>query len=102
MRGATAGDERCNCSNFTAARGVVTKDLQHLVNPPRGTDHSIRNVPVVPRDNDSTNTGFLSCFDIVDIIKAVSSVGSLELLSQIIVTDASGEHHGFWGEDVLN
>jgi len=59
-------------------------------------------VPVMPGDDNSTDTSFLSPFDIVDLVEAVSSVGSLELLGQIIVTNTSGIHHGFWGEDVLN
>jgi len=57
---------------------------------------------VVPRDNNSTDTSFLPLFDIVDLIEAVSGVRRLELLSQIIITDTSGVHNGFRGEDVLN
>ena len=59
-------------------------------------------VPVVSRDNNSTDASFLSLFDIVDLIEAVSSVGSPELLSKVIVTDASGVYHRFGGEYVLN
>ena len=100
MRGATAGDERWDCSNFSAARKVVTKDLQHLVSPPRPPDLS--DVPVVPRNDNSAGAGLFSFLDKVNLIETLPGVGSLELLGQIIVSDASGVHHGFWGEDVLN
>jgi len=59
-------------------------------------------VPVVPRNHNSAGAGLFPLFDIVNLIEALPSVSSLELLSQIVVTDASGVHHGFWGEDVLN
>jgi len=59
-------------------------------------------VPVVSRNNNSASTSFHPLFYVVDIIEALSGVSSLELLSQIIVADASGVHDGFWGEDVLN
>jgi len=59
-------------------------------------------VPVVPRNNNRAGTSFHPLFHIVDLVEALSGVSSLELLSQIIVTDASGVHDGFWGEDVLN
>ena len=57
---------------------------------------------MVSRNNNSAGTSFHPLFDIVDVIEALSGVSSLELLSQIIVADASGVHDGFWGEDVLN
>lgn len=57
---------------------------------------------MVPSDNDSASTSLFPLFDIVNIIEALPGVSDLELLSQIIVADASGVHHGFWGEDVLN
>ena len=59
-------------------------------------------VPVMPRDNDSTGTGLFPLFDIVNLIEALPGVSSLELLGQVIVTDASGVHHRFWRKDVLN
>ena len=102
MRGATAGDERCDCSNFSAARKVVTNDLQHSLSPSQASGHSTNDVPVVPRNDHSTSAGLFSLFDKVNIIEALPGVSSLELLGQIVVTDASGVHHGFWRKDVLN
>jgi len=57
---------------------------------------------VVSSDNDSASTSLFPLFDIVYVIKALPGVGKLELLSQIVVTDASSIDHGFWGEDVLD
>ena len=57
---------------------------------------------MVSSDNDSTSTGLFPFFDIVDIVEALPGVSNFELLSQIIVTDASSIDHGFWGEDVLD
>jgi hypothetical protein len=100
MRGATAGDERWDCSNFSAARKVVTNDLQIFLNPPRASQ--LNDVPVVSCDNNSASTGPFPLFDVVNFIETLPGVSSLELFSQIIVTDASGVHHGFWREDVLD
>lgn len=57
---------------------------------------------MVPRDNDSAGTGLFPLFDKVNLIEALPGVSGLKLLGKIIVTDASGVHHGFWREDVLN
>ena len=59
-------------------------------------------VPVVPCNDNGAGTSFFPLFDIVNLIETLPGVGSLELFSQIIVTDAPGVHDGFWGEDVLN
>jgi hypothetical protein len=57
---------------------------------------------MVASDDNSASTGFLPLFDIVNVIEALPGIGSLELISQVIVTNASGIHHGFWWEDVLS
>ena len=53
-------------------------------------------------DDNSTSAGFFSFFDEVNLIEALPGISGLELISQLIVTDASGIHHGFWREDVLS
>ena len=62
----------------------------------------LSDVPVVPSNNNGAGAGLFPVFDIVYIIEALPGVSSLKLLSQIIVADASGVHHGFWREDVLD
>lgn len=61
----------------------------------------VGDVPVVPSDNDSAGTSLFPLLDIVNIIEALPRISNLKLLSQIIVADTSGEHYGFWWEDVL-
>ena len=59
-------------------------------------------VPVVPSDDNSASTCLFPFFDVVNVIETLPGIGGLELLSQVIVANASGIHHGFWREDVLS
>ena len=59
-------------------------------------------VPMVASDDNSASTGFFPLFDEVNFIETLPGIGGLELLSQLVVADASGVYHGFWREDVLS
>lgn len=58
-------------------------------------------VPVVPSYDNSASTGFFALFDEVDVFETLPSVSFPELLSQVVVANATGIHHGSWREDVL-
>ena len=61
----------------------------------------LRDVPVVSSDDNSASASSFPLFDIVNVMEALPGIGSLELPSQIVVTNASGIYYGFRREDVL-
>lgn len=58
-------------------------------------------IPVVAGDNDTTSTRFLTLLHEIDLIETFTLVCSLELFSKVIVSDTSGVHDRFWGQNVL-
>ena len=61
----------------------------------------MRSVPVVSGDDYTAGTGLLALLDEVDLVEALTLVGSLELLSEVIVTDAAGVDDRVRGQNVL-
>jgi hypothetical protein len=101
MRGATSGDERCDSSNFSATRRVVTNELE----PEHETlEHEVRDtyLPMVAGDNDGACTSLLAFLNEIHLVKTFALVGRLQLLSKIIIANSSSINDGALGEDVLN
>ena len=57
--------------------------------------------PVVAGDNDTAGTGLLALLDEVDLVEALALVGSLELLSELVVADTAGVDDRVRRENVL-
>ena len=80
----------------------------HRVNDPlhekRGTDNERRkekSLPIVAREDHSTGTRFLALLDEVNLIQPFPLVRRPQLLSEIVIADASRVHHRLGREDVL-
>jgi hypothetical protein len=56
---------------------------------------------MVARDDHSTSTRFLALLDEVDLVQPFPPVRRPQLLSEIVIADASRVHHRFGREDVL-
>jgi len=77
MRGATSGDERCDFSNFSATRRVVTKELEadhetHLKKEVRDT-----HLPMMAGNNDGACTSLLALLNEIHLVETFALVGRL-------------------------
>jgi hypothetical protein len=57
---------------------------------------------IVTSEDNSASTGLLSLLDKVDLVNTFPLVSGPELLSKIVVTDATGVDDGFWWETVCS
>lgn len=70
-------------------RGRQMRLLEHLSSTQSGDKGS-----VMASDDRSAGTGLLALLDLVDLIDTFAAVSGLELLGEIIVTNAAGVHDG--------
>jgi hypothetical protein len=59
-------------------------------------------IPMLPGDDDGASTSALAFLDQIYVREALSAVRSLQLLSEIVITDATSENDRVWGKAVLN
>jgi hypothetical protein len=81
----------CDASNFSAARSVVTSDLdadQHLHLRFWAGKNRVYS-PIVTCDNDGARARLLALLDEVRLGKALAAVRSLQLLRKLVVADAA-------------
>lgn len=52
-------------------------------------------------DHDTARAGLLALLDLVDLVEALALVRSLELLSELVITDAAGVDDGVRRKNVL-
>jgi hypothetical protein len=56
----------------------------------------------VAGDNDTAGTSSLALLDEVDLVEALPLIGSLELLSKLVVTNTAGIHDRVRGKHILS
>jgi hypothetical protein len=79
---------------------VVTRELGIQMRTRSESDEKW-NKPVVASDDDSARASLFALLNLVDLTETLALVGSLELLREIVISDAARVHHRVGRENVL-
>lgn len=88
-----AGEDRWDCSNFSATRRVVTSDLDTVVSKYEGNKNEQMDKPIVTSDYYCACTCPFALLNEVCFSEPFSLICSLELFSEFIISHTSGVYN---------